>query len=328
MRALPLALALLVLVAGHAHAQPTAPGTAGDIDLPVTATAPGIVVRGEAGLDRLARHVSELAPGTLKKIYADLPGLPRPGSIEIRLVHRARDLGAAAPPGHGAPGWAAGVAYGDAGVVVVATRRNSDPIDVDSTVAHELAHMALDAAVGNRAPRWLHEGFAYLHSSDWSLARARTLTGMAWSGNVIPLAELDRSFPAREAGAQRAYAQSYDFVVFLAQRGRSPEPDDDGDIWPFRNFLASLAAGDDIEHAARYAFHASMSELYAEWYERLRQRYLTVPVGLFTLFVWVFAATLLVVGYIRKRRQNRQRLASWADEETATATAVDQEWLH
>jgi len=189
-RALPLALALLALVAGHAHAQRTALGTAGNIDLPVTATAPGIVVRGETGLDRLARHVAELAPGTLKRIYADLPGLPRPGSIEIRLVHRARDLGAAAPPGHGAPGWAAGVAYGDAGVVVVATRRNSDPIDVDSTVAHELAHMALDAAVGRRAPRWLHEGFAYLHSSDWSLARARTLTGMAWSGNVIPLVKV------------------------------------------------------------------------------------------------------------------------------------------
>ncbi len=294
----------------------------------MTATAPGIVVRAEAGLDRLARHVAERAPGTLHGIYADLPHLHRPGAIEIRLVHRARDLGEAAPPGHGAPGWAAGVAYGDAGVVVVATRRQSDPIDVDATVAHELAHMALDAALGQRAPRWLHEGFAYLHSSDWSLARARTLTGMAWSGNVIPLADLDRSFPAREAAAQRAYAQSYDFVVYLAQRGRSPQPDDDGDIWPFRNFLAAIAAGDDIETAARYAYHAGMHELYAEWYESLRQRYLTVPVGLFTLLVWVFAAALLIVGYIRKRRQNRRRLALWADQETASATAADEEWLH
>ena len=57
-------------------------------------------------------------------------------------------------------------------------------------------------------PRWLNEGFAYLHSSDFSFERSRTLTGMAWTGDVIPLAEIDGRFPARELAAHRAYAQS------------------------------------------------------------------------------------------------------------------------
>jgi hypothetical protein len=305
------ALALLAITGTNAAGQ--------RLSLPVVVPGDGVTVRAESGLDGVARRVAADAPDVIDSIYADLPDQKRPDHIEIRLVIRSRDIARAAPPGHGAPPWAAGVAYGDAGVVVVATRREAHSIDVDSTVAHELAHMALDAAVGDRAPRWLHEGFAYLHSSDWSFDRLRTLTGMAWSGDVIPLGELDRRFPAREHEAARAYAQSYDFVVYLARRGRSASTDDDGDPWAFRAFLAGLAEGDPIDQAARRAFRADMQELFSEWYENLRQRYLLVPAGMFTLAVWVLGAILLVVGYIRRRRQNRQRLALWEQEEAARA---------
>jgi hypothetical protein len=61
-------------------------------------------------------------------------------------------------------------------VVVVAAHRDGRLIDVDNVVAHELAHIALGAALRGRAPRWLNEGLAYLHSSDFSMARARTLS--------------------------------------------------------------------------------------------------------------------------------------------------------
>jgi len=182
--------------------------------------------------------------------------------------------------------------------------------------------MALDAALGDRAPRWLHEGFAYLHSSDWSFARLRTLTGMAWSGNVIPIHELDYRFPAREHEASRAYAESYDFVVFLAQRGRYPDHRDDGDRWTFRAFLAAIADGLDAYGAAREAYNASLDELFQEWYQTLRQRYLLLPVGMVALGVWVFAAILLVLGFLRRRRQNRRKLALWEAEEAAIDAAA------
>ena len=150
-------------------------------------------------------------------------------------------------------------------------------LDVLGTVDHELAHMALDAALGGRAPRWLDEGFAYLHSSDWSFERLRTLIGMAWSGNTIPLHELDRSFPAAEQAAHKAYAQSYDFVAFLARRGKWPDADDDGDRWPFRRFLAEIASGKSTSEAALEAFSATLSDLFKEWRRNLRSRYLMVP---------------------------------------------------
>jgi hypothetical protein len=293
-----------------------------DISLPVVEQASGVVVRAEAGMEGLAKDIVQVAPEMLERIAEDLPSLPRPETVEIRLVKRSRDLGRAAPAGRGAPHWAAGVAYPDMGVVVVAYRQDGEAFDVESVVAHELAHLALGAALRGRAPRWLNEGFAYLHSSDWSFARMRTLTGMAWSGNVIPLYELDRSFPAEENAANRAYAQSYDLVAFMARRGRYRDPDDDGDRWPFRMFLAELATGASLDDAARRAYNASMRELADEWVADLKSRYLLLPAGMVGLGVWVLAAILLVIGYIRRKRINRRTLARWEIEEAAHASTV------
>jgi hypothetical protein len=308
-------VALLVLLGSRA------PALAQSLALPVVVQKDGLVVRAEAGLDKLARKVAAKAPDQLAAIRADLEDLPVPERIEIRLVKKNSDIPRAAPQGYGAPRWAAGVAYPSAGVVVVATRRESSSINVTNVVAHELAHMALGAALRGRAPRWLDEGFAYLHSSDWSFARSRTLTGMAWTGDVIPLSEIDRRFPAQEAEASRAYAESYDLVAYLAKRGTSPEHYDDGDRWPFRHFLARIAAGDDLDVAARKAYRARLDELFGEWYQSLRNRYLLMPVGLIALGIWVIGAIILVLAYLRKRRLSRAKMDEWEEEDRARDAA-------
>ena len=293
---------------------------ASQIDLPVSMDARGgegsrIVVRAEAGMQSLANDVVAAAPVFLDEIARDLPGLDVPKQIEIRLVHKSSSLAKVAPPGRGAPSWAAGVAYSDVGVVTVAHSSGTNLNDVLSVTAHELSHLALGAALHGRAPRWLNEGFAYLHSSDWSMARTQTLTGLAWSGNTIPLRELDQSFPAAEIEVHKAYAQSYDLVAYLARRGRYADKKDEGDRWPFRNYLAYIAAGESINDAALRAYGTSMVELYAEWYQDLRSRFMLVPASLFGLFVWSFAALLLILGYFRKTRHARLVLARWEAEE-------------
>lgn len=288
---------------------------AGGIELPIYVESGGIVVRAEAGMESIAKEVSGAAPKFLNDIARDLPDLDIPKNIEIRLVHKSSSLPAAAPPGRGAPHWAAGVAYSDVGVVTVAHASGTNINDVLSVTAHELSHLALGAALHGRAPRWLNEGFAYLHSSDWSMARTQTLTGLAWSGNTIPLHALDDSFPAAEIEVHKAYAQSYDLVAFLARRGRYSDKKDEGDRWPFRNFLGYIAAGESTNDAALRAYGTSMVDLYAEWYEDLRSRFMLVPASLFGLFVWSFAALLLIIGYFRKSRSARRILARWEAEE-------------
>lgn len=312
LRALAIAVALAVLV--------TLAGGAGATPLPVAIDRGDLHVRAAAGLEREARRVAERADRALARIVADLPDLPRPAVIEIRIVDDTDELTSVAPPGHGAPRWAAGVAYPAAGIVALAVQRRGQRHDLDKTLDHELAHLALGAAIP-RAPRWLHEGFAWQHANEFDMARLETLAGMAWFGGVIPLEELELGFPEAEAPASRAYAESYDFVGYLAHRGRWADPDDDGDRWPFRTFLRELSLGRAIDDAARTAYGANLDELFDEWRADLSRRYLLVPASLFATGLWIVAALLLVLAWWRRRRRARAKLAQWEAAEAAADAA-------
>src|SRR5262249_33457960 len=157
--------------------------------------------------------------------------LPTPAHVTIQVVRDASSLAEVAPRDRSAPPWAVGIAYPDLGTVTVALRRSAQVIDVDSTLRHELGHLALGAALGDHAPHWLHEGFASQHSAEWSWDRTEMLAGMAWLGGIVPIDQLDASFPAEELPANRAYAESYDFVGFLSRRGRFEDGSDAGDRW-------------------------------------------------------------------------------------------------
>ena len=274
-----------------------------------------VTVFAEPGLESTARQLANGAEAALTRIAADLVDLPVPSAIEVRLVRDARDLAAVAPAGRGAPAWAIGVAYLDRGVISIAMRREARAVDPMSTLRHELGHIALGTALGKLAPHWLHEGFAYQHSAEWSWERTETLAGMVWFGGIVSLDELDRSFPREELPAHRAYAQSYDFVGFLSRRGRWEDKHDDGDRWPFRRFLTEIRRTGDLDVAAKTAFGRPLHELFEEWRTDLTSRYMLVPIGLLGLAVWILCALLLTIAFWRRRRQNRRRLAQWDEEE-------------
>ncbi len=269
----------------------------------------------EPGLEATAHDLAGSAEVTLARISADLVDLPVPHRIRVQLVRDAASLPSVAPQGRGAPPWAIGVAYPDLGVISVATRRGANLVDPGSTLRHELAHIALGAALGKRAPHWLHEGFAYQHSGEWSWDRTETLAGMAWFNGIIPIEQLDQSFPQEESPAHRAYAESYDFVGYLSRRGRWEDKDDDGDRFPFRRFLTMVGQGTDINAAAQRAFGKPIGQLFDEWRDDLSKRYMLAPIGLIGLALWILCALLLMLAWLRKRRHNRRRLGEWERQE-------------
>ncbi len=303
------------------------PAPLGELPMPITVAHGRVTVHAVDGTARIAAQLAERADEALGRIAADLPGLPVPGRVDLRLVREARDLARAAPPGRGAPPWAAGVAYPDLGVVVVALARDGADLDPIATASHEMAHLALGAALRrpdgtDEVPRWLHEGFAWQHSTDAADGRMTTLFGMAWFGSVIPLAELDAGFPAEELPVARAYAESYDFVEFLSRRGRWDDGSDAGDRDPFRRFLRYLAHGDDVDRAAVRAYGRPIAALFEEWRGDLKQRYMWMPVELFGLLLWLAAALLLVLAWRRRRRQYRRAYAEWDRQEQAARAAA------
>jgi hypothetical protein len=310
---------VLVVALGLARSAIAAPR------LELAAHTPQLTAYAEPGLEDTARELAGTAAAALAEIADDLRGLPTPPHVELRVVLDAADLAAVAPAGRGAPSYAVGVAYLGDGVITLALRRGSVITDPTMTLRHELAHIALAAALGPRAPHWLHEGFAYQHAPEWSPDRIETLATMAWLDSTIPLEELDRAFPAAELPAHRAYAESYDFVAYLAQRGRWADRDDDGDRSAFRRFLNKLAHGATLDEAARHAFGVSTRALFDEWKVDFEDRYKFAPIGLIGFVLWTACALLLVLAWRRRRRQNKVRLARWADEEAARRAAHSQQ---
>ncbi len=310
-------MALEPLPAAPVHRAPAVRGvpTPAPAWLDATTVAGRVTVRSPAAMSRLAQRLASVADRALARAAGDLEGLPAPDHIEVRLVDQASDLLRVAPSGRGAPSYAVGVAYPDLGVVTIAQRRQHEVLDAEATLRHELAHIALGVALGPSVPRWLHEGFAYQHSAEWSMERTETLAGMVWFDSIIPLDRLDSSFPAEELATHRAYVQSYDFVGFLSRRGRWAEPDDDGDRFPFRRFLAAIASGRTIDQAAVYSYGRPLSSLFTEWRDDLTNRFMMMPVGLFMFGVWVLATLLLVLGWRRRRRQARATMARWDTED-------------
>jgi hypothetical protein len=281
-----------------------------------------VTVYAERGLESTAEDLADGAEGALTRIASDLVDLPVPQAIEIRLVRDSAMLPEVAPAGRGAPQWAIGVAYPDLNIISIALRRGPNAVDAMSTLRHELGHIALGVALGDRAPHWLHEGFAYQHSGEWSWERTETLAGMAWFGGIVPLAQLDASFPEAEMVANRAYAESYDFVGYLSRRGRYEDKADDGDRWPFKRFLTEVGRTGNLDAAAKSAFGKRIDELFEEWRSDLTTRYMLVPIGLLGLAVWILCAILLTLAFWRRRRQNRARLAVWDAQERAEDAAI------
>ncbi|MBI4512111.1 MAG: hypothetical protein HY698_20935 [Deltaproteobacteria bacterium] len=314
---LPLLLSLLF---------PSAPLARGDEPRwPIQITKGRITFLAESGLDRQVMGLFSLAQDRLASVEADLAEAPHIESVEVRLVKHQADIASAAPGGRGAPEWAVGMAYPTEGVVVIALRgKHGEFLDLEHALVHELAHLVLARAFSPRLPpRWLAEGFSYLYSSDISLERAQAIWGALLGDRLIRIRELDETFPDRHDEVALAYAQSYDFVTFLARRGRWQDERDDGDRAAFQQFLATTSRGTQVNEAALEAFGRTLDQLEEEWLESLRTRYLWLPLGAGGILLWGGASVLLIVGWVRRRRQAQKTLRNWEADEAKGASQED-----
>ena len=208
--------------------------------------------------------------------------------------------------------------------ISVAMRRGGQTSIRSPTLRHELAHLALGAALGDRAPHWLHEGFAYQHSGEWSWERTETLAGMAWFGGIIPLDELDAVVPRRgAAGEPRVRRELRLRRLPVAARALGGHRRRRRSLAVPPVPVATSATARTLDTAAsarvRQADPRAVRRVAATG---SRQRYLLAPVGLLGLGVWVLCALLLAFAWWKKRRSNKKRMAEWDRDEVVAPPYV------
>jgi hypothetical protein len=246
------------------------------------------------------------------KIKGELQGwLGRPvlKGVRVDVARTAGEMETLAPVGAPYPSYADGVAYSaiDLVLLTLAPRHANEAPDVVQTFRHELAHIALwDALEGRPVPRWFNEGFAVLASGESSFDRMSVLWTATVADNLIPLAQMERSFPADESTASIAYAEAVDVVRFLLRREEAHR---------FRGMIDRMEKGHDLEASLKLSYGIDLADLEHEWREDVAKRYTFWPVLFSGTLVWAITLGLFVWAWRRKQARAKKKLARWEREE-------------
>ena len=248
-------------------------------------------------------------------------GAPVLNEVSVYIGRSPGEMRALAPKGAPYPSYASGVAYSKLGLILltIAPLHPNSRHDLGEIFRHELAHVALYDAVGSRpVPRWFNEGFAVFVSGEGSVARFQTLSTATLSGSLLPLDQLERSFPNEPATASIAYAQAADVVRFLVRRQ---------DQQRFGALVRRMSKGQSFDDALRDAYGTDVARLEYEWLEDVKKRYTYWPIVTSGVVIWVGIIGLILWVWRRRRRRAQATLERWSQEEAAADALAQQQRL-
>jgi hypothetical protein len=297
----------------------SAPGDAphlGDSEVRIPPIAAGYSTY-DGGWIRLTYHPSSreriepliVAADEAKRDLEDWLGRPVLGKVRVDVARTPGEMQTLAPRGAPYPEYAEGVAYSELGLVLLTLtpRQQNESFELVQVFRHELAHIALHDAVGvRRIPRWFNEGFAVMASGETSFERMWALSTATLSDRLLPLSQVERSFPNDESQVSIAYAQAADVVRFLVRRE---------DRHRFRSLVRELAAGRSLDMAAREAYGVDLLTLEHEWREDVAKRYTFWPVLFSGTVIWAGVLGLFVMAWRKRRARSRATLKRWARDE-------------
>ncbi len=264
----------------------------------------------------IVRELQTELPEAVRRLSRELGGT-REQPLTIRIARSPEELVRLAPPEAPPPRYAVGVAYPALGLVILSTVAPDSwlPPDMPRVLVHELSHVLLQRAAGGRhLPLWFVEGLAVHQAGEQNLARVRTLWEAAVVGEVLPLGELSRRFPTRPHEVNRAYAQSADLVEHLLRADSDPEQ--------LARMLHRVAQGRSFEDAVLATYRVDLPTLDREWRHGLGERFRVLPLVLTGTALWGGIALLAVLAFVRRRKQHRDKLRRWGDEEAAYERAM------
>ncbi|HEU5260916.1 MAG TPA: hypothetical protein VFU41_05765 [Gemmatimonadales bacterium] len=206
----------------------------------------------------------------------------------------------------GLPSWSEGVAYPDAGTVVLLTA--GPPHRLAAALRHELAHLALRWRVRRFLPLWFEEGYAAVAAGEWDRLDALRLNWQVARGVRMNLDDLDRALRSDRVEAGSAYALASTAVLLLDRWGRGGGGGGGG-AGGLELLIGNLAREPTFDAALRVTYHVTEDDFETRWQRDVATRYGWLSwAGAAGLF-WA-AAGLLLVWLVRvRRRRDRARKA-------------------
>lgn len=191
-------------------------------------------------------------------------------------------------------------------VINGAAVRSEGPDSLNTVLVHELAHVYLDVRAAGRVPRWMHEGVAQMVAGQWTMEDQVGLIAARFTNQLIPLSEIESSFPAQVERQRLAYRESFSVVKFLVEERFD---------YSLPAFLASIT-GEENSHALRMYWNPLFRDaLQASWRGSLGSPWQLILVLTSSGGFWGLMAILVVVAYFVKRRRSKALRQEWAEED-------------
>ena len=172
---------------------------------------------------------------------------------------------------------------------------------------HEYAHLALENRLRHvPPPRWVDEGLAMFVSAEWGWPENISMTRAVIFGSLVPLDEIEQMNRFSEGKAATAYAESYLAVKYLLDSyGRET----------FNIFLDSLKERKTVDQALMTATGSGYRDFEKEFDKYLKERYNLMTFFADTIYLWIFLAMVVLVGFILYFLRRKRYFRKWEDEE-------------
>lgn len=197
------------------------------------------------------------------------------------------------------PTWSEGAAFPGSGAIVLWSV--GSPSDLQVSMRHELAHVALRRRVHHVLPLWFEEGYAAVAAGEWGRTQAFQLDWHLLAGATLELDSVDRALRGRAGEAAGAYALSTTAVAMLQRWGGQAG---------LRPLIDALATEPTFDAAMRSTYHVTLDRFEELWAQDVRHRYGWLAALGATSLVWGLIGLLLVWLVWRRRRRDAPRRAA------------------
>jgi hypothetical protein len=153
-------------------------------------------------------------------------------------------------------------------IVLDSSLLDQSPFNIGANLKHELCHLFLHRHIpAERLPKWLDEGIAQWVSggvAEILMGGSDTILSQAsLSRKLIPIGDLEITFPRDDPSFRLAYEESKSLVEFIVNIAGA-----DG----LRNILGDLRNGEALDNAVSRQFGYSLGQLERNWQQSLKGR--------------------------------------------------------
>jgi len=212
---------------------------------------------------------------------------------------------------------AIGLAYPGLSRILLLSPRaaSAGSIQLEKTFVHELTHIILGSIFSSKPsvsiPQWFNEGLSMHEAEEWNWHYEALMTRICITRTLIPLRQLEYSFPTDPDQLQTAYAQSISMISFILDKyGQNS----------LRKITRLLLQGDTIDQAMSNAIGIELNELEIRWRKHMLRLYTWVPILTSSAVLWFIISLIFLLVYYRKRRMSLAIISEWEEDDI-------EEWL-